>query len=116
MEGRTASGTQKATSLGFPTVNLSYESKNVPDTGIYAGALIYDGEEYPGAVCLAPNGKLEIYCFETIPFTHSKEVSVAFMKRMSDYINGSDDEMKEKIARDVETAKQFFVDSEEKIG
>lgn len=106
--GTISEGSKKATALGYPTVNLAHESRELPAPGIYAGALICDGEEYPGAICLAPDGKLEIHCVRTAPRIHLPDASFIFYKKISDFIPGNDEEMKRKIADDIAKTKEFF--------
>ena len=115
IEGTIIEGDKKASALGFPTINIAYRAGELPEIGIYAGGLIYDGEEYPGAICLAPDKKIEIHCFETVPIKHLTEASLVFRAKISEYVSGDDDAMKKKIADDVKKTKQFFVASKEKI-
>ena len=84
IEGTIIEGSKQASELGFPTINLACKSLNQPEAGIYAGSLLYDGEEYRGAACLAPSGKLEIHCFATVPMKHIKDASIALYEKVSE--------------------------------
>ncbi|MEK7076929.1 MAG: riboflavin kinase [Patescibacteria group bacterium] len=112
IEGTIIEGSKRASELGFPTINLAYESVHQPDAGVYAGSLLYDGEEYRGAACLAPNGKLEIHCFQAVPLKHIKEASIALYEKVSEYVVGDDGTMRATIAGDIEKSKRCFADLE----
>ena len=117
IEGEIIHGQHMGTGIGFPTINLSFEKERiVPRCGVYASRIKIAGNEYKGISNIGRKptaGEFDVNV-ETNIFDFDKDVygenaEVIPEKFIRDEMKfGSFEELKNQIARDVESVKKAF--------
>ena len=124
--GTVTPGKQLGTQLGFPTANIAYqpESRSWPREGVYAGIAHVEGEDL-SYVCILNQGRhptvpegaptIEAHVLDFSGDLYGKRVSVEYLHFIRPEKKfASLDELKAQIARDGETAREYFRSTEAK--
>ena len=111
---RTCSGTVqkgegRASTLGFPTVNIPLPDADV--SGVFAGVVRHKDREYHAAIFAdPPRGLLEAYLLDFDEELYGEEVTMTLHTKIRDVEHFSDDnKLKERIAKDVEEVKKYLL-------
>jgi riboflavin kinase/FMN adenylyltransferase len=119
VRGEVAVGDRRGRTIGFPTANVVPDPVQlVPASGVYAGFARVDDKEYPACtnVGVAPTfqrgeSKVEAYLLDFDGDLYGKVVDVSFVERIrSEKRFSGIDELKARIARDVEEARRITGD------
>ncbi len=114
ISGRVVNGQHLARSLGFPTVNiLPNEKQLTPQNGVYLTRICFDGEEKFGItnVGIRPTVNTNILCAETHIFDfdgdlYEKSITVNFIRFIRKETKFSSvEEMATQVKKDIEVAK-----------
>ncbi|WP_027721611.1 bifunctional riboflavin kinase/FAD synthetase [Maridesulfovibrio zosterae] len=102
--------------LGFPTANIKLEDELFPKKGVYAIRVEVDGDVRPGVANIGKNPtfgndalSVEAHIFDFSENIYGKNIRVHFIQRIRSErkFNGLD-ELKERIAIDIELAKSIL--------
>ena len=83
-------GRGEGTSLGFPTANVRFEGRCLPEEGVYGGYVVRRGDAWPAAINVGPpytftfrgSNTLEANLMGFVGNLYDEEVSVVFVKRL----------------------------------
>jgi riboflavin kinase / FMN adenylyltransferase len=116
LDGVVVGGDQRGGTLGYPTANLAIEpGLIVPAYGIYAGsARLEDGETRRAAISIGTNPhyggeerRIEPYLLDFDGDLYGRRLVVELWERLRDeQVFGSEQELIDQIARDVEATRQ----------
>ena len=97
-------GTKRAEALGFPTVNIPLDDKNV--SGVYVAQVFFDGEKYPAAAFADEKRKiLEAHIVDVDLALYGKSITIELLKKIRDSRSfENDEELRGAIAADSEAA------------
>ncbi len=113
IKGKTEKGQGMGSKLGYPTLNIAYEGE---EHAVYAGKVLLDGQWHWAAINLGRRPTIgddlvlcEAYLLDwSCEIAEGTEVEVEIIKEVSKAIKcNSLEELKEKIARDVEMVRAF---------
>lgn len=119
MLGRVVKGQGIGHKLGFPTANIDVAPRQiVPKDGVYAARAIFDGSNLPGVCNIGMRPTLdghtrtiEIYIDGFEGNIYEVDLATAFHSRLRDEVRfESLESLTEQIARDVEAARELYVD------
>jgi riboflavin kinase/FMN adenylyltransferase len=110
--GTVVEGYQKGRELGFPTANVRSANELIPDRGVYAVIVEWQGQRYEGVANIGFNPtfgrtalSVEIHLFNFSQQLYGEAVEVSFVKKIRDErAFPSIAELVKQIGRDVETA------------
>lgn len=113
LSGTVVYGNQRGNKIGFPTANLALEVAKiaVPQGGVYAVKVYFDGKCYEGMGNIGKNptfgdveeARLEVNIFDFDGNLYGKEITVAFYERIRGEVKfTSVDELVEQIKKDKE--------------
>ena len=117
--GTVARGRGIGAKLGFPTVNLFVENRDLPVFGVYASRIRVRGKTLPGVtnVGVRPTvgsdahgapPSVETYIFDFSEDVYGEEITVVLEKFLREEKKfGSAEELAEQVRRDMENAKNF---------
>ena len=71
--------------LGFPTMNLQTETKEIPPVGVYAGKAVLDNKSYLAGILINPTGKIEAHLINYSGDAYGKEVTLETDKFLREY-------------------------------
>ena len=117
IEGQIIRGDQRGRTIGFPTANLKPTNRVIPKYGVYATANLIDGEWHKSItnVGVRPTfdgdkePSIESYIFDFDGDLYGDVLRVRFLHRIRDEKKfGGIDELKAQIARDSNTALNYF--------
>ncbi len=120
--GQVVHGKELGRKMGFPTANVAMpKHKALPDFGIYIAKVKTKSGTYPAVVSLGfhptvPEGDitLEAHLLGYSEDLYGQKVRVRFLKRIRPEIRfDTIDELKEQIAKDVQTARSYFREQKE---
>ncbi|WP_414703612.1 bifunctional riboflavin kinase/FAD synthetase [Pseudalkalibacillus sp. SCS-8] len=123
IRGTVIHGDNRGHTIGFPTANIQLsDTYKLPKTGVYAVRMEVNGEWYDGVcnVGYKPTFRdqqpdkpsVEVHLFSFDATIYGEEVTVEWCENIrSEQKFSSIDELKEQIARDVETAKRILQNS-----
>lgn len=122
MSGIVVRARGRGRSIGFPTVNLHTHYPLVPKRGVYVSEVEFDGVRHPGVTNVGYNPtfgdqerSIETFIIDFKDDLYDKELKLYFLERIRDEVKFSDaDELKARIAGDVEAAKEYFRGGSEK--
>ena len=110
---RTCSGTVqkgegRASTLGFPTVNIPLPDADV--SGVFAGVVRHKDREYHAAIFAdPPRGLLEAYLLDFDEDLYGQEVSMTLLRKLRDSKPfSSDEELRVMIGNDVEAVRRYL--------
>jgi riboflavin kinase/FMN adenylyltransferase len=116
--GRVVYGRQLGRTIGAPTANISLRRRGVALSGVFA--VTVDGAGLCAAPAIANVGtrptidagqrpNLEVHLLESNPDLYGERLSVSFRHKLRDEQRfDSVDELKEKIASDIDSARNWF--------
>ena len=116
LEGTVMRGEGRGRQLGFPTANLSTENELFPPNGVYATAVLMDGEIHASVTNVgvrptfgASGPVVESHIFDVDRDLYGCRIRVAFVQRLRDELAFSDgDALRVQIARDCDEARALF--------
>ena len=116
LEGTVTRGEGRGRQLGFPTANLSTENELFPPNGVYATAVLMDGEIHASVTNVgvrptfgASGSVVESHIFDVDRDLYGRSIRVAFVQRLRDELAFSDgDALRVQIARDCDAARALF--------
>ena len=115
LDGVVVSGDQRGGTLGYPTANLAVEpGLLVPRYGIYAGAAAVDGDTHRAAISIGLNPhyggaerRIEPHLLDFEGDLYGRRLVVELWQRLRDeQVFGSERELIDQIAEDVEAARK----------
>lgn len=112
-------GKQIGNTLGFPTANINYNTQKVlPKTGVYITTTTVDGRDFPSITNVGYNPtvttnnkdiKIETYLLDYNDSLYGEEIKVNFIKKIrNERTFESVIQLKDQIAKDVLTARNYF--------
>ncbi|MEE8131402.1 MAG: bifunctional riboflavin kinase/FAD synthetase [Vicinamibacterales bacterium] len=116
LEGTVTRGEGRGRQLGFPTANLSTDNELFPPNGVYATAVLMDGEIHASVTNVgvrptfgASGPVVESHIFDIDRDLYGCKIRVAFVQRLRDELAFSDsDALRVQIARDCDEARTLF--------
>ena len=116
LEGTVTRGVGRGRQLGFPTANLSTDNELFPPNGVYATAVLMDGEIHASVTNVgvrptfgASGPVVESHIFDVDRDLYGCRIRVAFVQRLRDELAFSDgDALRVQIARDCDEARALF--------
>ena len=109
--------------LGFPTANVDYGKQVLPKEGVYATALLFDGEAYAAVTNVGSNPTVggtkrtvETHVIGRELDLYGAEVAVLFLRRLRDEVRFvSKEALAKQIGADAEAAKKVFEETEKSV-
>ena len=116
IEGTVTRGEGRGRRLGFPTANLSTDNELFPPNGVYATAVLMDGEIHASVTNVgvrptfgASGPVVESHIFDVDRDLYGCRIRVAFVQRLRDEVAFSDsDALRVQIGRDCDEARALF--------
>ena len=116
VEGTIEKGAGRGRTIGFPTINLKTDFPLIPKRGVYISEVDIDGKKRPAVTNIGFNPTfdgqaqtIETYILDFSGDLYNQEIALYFLERVRDEAKfGSVDELREKIWKDVETARNYF--------
>ena len=118
LEGTVAHGEQRGRQLGFPTANLDTDNELFPPNGVYATAVLIDGDIHaavtnvglrPTFTRTSPGPVVESHIFDLDQDLYGRDIKVAFVQRLRDEVAFTDgDALRTQIGRDCDQARALF--------
>jgi riboflavin kinase / FMN adenylyltransferase len=116
MEGRVVKGFGRGKELGFPTINIETEFSLIPKNGVYSTEIETKEGRFHSVTNIGYNptfdGKdltIETYILDFSGDLYGNEVILRFHRRIRDEMKfNSVDELKARIAKDVEVTSEYF--------
>lgn len=116
LEGTVTRGAGRGRQLGFPTANLSTDNELFPPNGVYATAVLMDGEIHASVTNVgvrptfgASGPVVESHIFDVDRDLYGCRIRVAFVQRLRDELAFSDgDALRVQIVRDCDEARALF--------
>ena len=71
--------------LGFPTVNLATDVKELPPQGVYAGTAELEGKKYRAGIVIGPGEKIEAHLIGYEGDAYGKEVTLKLNKFLREF-------------------------------
>ncbi|MGZ8251354.1 MAG: bifunctional riboflavin kinase/FAD synthetase [Methylophilaceae bacterium] len=115
ISGKVVHGAKRGRQLGFPTANVHMRHERPALTGVYAVKLdSYEGVANLGVrptVAGTPRLSLEVHLLDFDGDLYGRHVHVSFLQKLRDEMKFPDfDALKQQIALDAATARQYFAD------
>lgn len=85
ISGRVLKGEGYGKKLGFPTVNLKPETKEIPKAGVYAGSAVLDDKKYRAGIVVGPGDKLEAHLIGYNGNAYGKKVTLETEKFLREF-------------------------------
>lgn len=106
--GTVIRGSQRAATLGYPTINLAVDNMNVD--GIFAATVRINGQERPAAAFADPlRGLLEAYILDMHEDLYGAHATIVLHKKLRRNQHFENDEaLKVAIDSDVEAVRAYF--------
>ena len=116
IEGTVVKGEGRGRTIGFPTINLKTEFPLIPKRGIYITDVDVGGKRYPAVTNIGYNPTfdgqsltIETYILDFSGDLYDRNIALYFLERVRDEVRFSGvDELKERIWKDVEAAREYF--------
>jgi len=103
ISGKVIRGDGYGKKLGFPTLNLDTDNKNLPKEGIYSGNAVLDGKKYRAGIVIGPNTKVEAHLLGYTGDAYGKEVTLEVKKFIREYKKfDTEEELINQIKKDIE--------------
>lgn len=119
LQGEVTGGSSRGRSMGLPTANLeAAESKIIPPSGVYAGAVFADQAWLPAAISVGNNptfggldrDRIEVHIIGYDGCLYGETLRVIFFEKMRPTYKFPDaDKLKNQIKRDIFQARDIFV-------
>ena len=85
ISGKVIKGDGYGRKIGYPTVNLETNIKEVPPEGVYAGKALLDGIQYKAGIVIGPADKIEAHLIGYAGDAYGKEVKLEIKKFLREY-------------------------------
>jgi len=116
IEGTVVKGDGRGRTIGFPTINLKTEFPLIPKRGVYITDVDVGGKRYPAVTNIGYNPTfdgqsltIETYILDFSGDLYDRNIALYFLERVRDEVRFSSvDELKERIWKDVDTAREYF--------
>lgn len=116
IEGTVVKGEGRGRTIGFPTINLKTEFPLIPKRGVYITDVDVGGKRYSAVTNIGYNPTfdgqsltIETYILDFSGDLYDQEIALYFLERVRDEAKfGSVDELRERIWKDVEIARNYF--------
>jgi riboflavin kinase/FMN adenylyltransferase len=116
IEGTVVKGEGRGRTIGFPTINLKTEFPLIPKRGVYITDVDVGGKRYPAVTNIGYNPTfdgqsltIETYILDFSGDLYDRNIALYFLERVRDEVRFSSvDELKERIWKDVDTAREYF--------
>ncbi len=116
IEGVVVHGVNRGKNMGFPTINFETVFELIPHNGVYITEVEFDGKKWPSVTNIGFNptfdGKkllVETHILDYAGNLYDRDVMIYFHDRIREEEKFKDmAELKERIARDVAVAKEYF--------
>ncbi len=117
IEGTVVMGAQRGSAIGYPTINLETQYSLVPANGVYVTEVEVHGRRHGAVTNIgydptftdARVRTIETFILDFDGTLYGEKVKLRFLKRLRDEIKFSSvDELKARIAGDVDTARSYF--------
>jgi riboflavin kinase/FMN adenylyltransferase len=116
IEGTVVKGEGRGRTIGFPTINLKTEFPLIPKRGVYIADVDVGGKRYSAVTNIGYNPTfdgqsltIETYILDFSGDLYDQEIALYFLERIRDEVRFSSvDELKERIWKDVEVARNYF--------
>lgn len=117
IEGTVVKGAQRGGTIGYPTINLETQYSLIPANGVYVTEAEVHGRRYGAVTNVGYNPtftdgrsrSIETFILDFDGTLYGEKVRLRFCKRLRDEMKFSGvDELKARIADDVETARAYF--------
>lgn len=116
IEGTVIKGDGRGRTIGFPTINLKSDFPLIPKRGVYISMVEIDGKKFSGVTNIGYNPTfdgqgltIETYILDFSQDLYGREIALYFLNRIRDEVKFSSvDELKGRIWKDVETAREYF--------
>jgi riboflavin kinase/FMN adenylyltransferase len=107
-KGVIGSGSQRAGGLGFPTINIPLADKAI--SGIYAGIVTVEGNEYRGALYADPKREvLEAHLLDFAGNLYGKTAVIRLLKKIrEDALFDDEAALISMIESDILSVKRYF--------
>lgn len=116
IEGTVVKGDGRGRTIGFPTINLKTDFPLIPKRGVYITYVEFDGKKFPAVTNIGFNPTfhgqtitIETYLLNFSGDLYNRNIALYFLERVRDEVKfESVDELKERIGKDVEKARNYF--------
>lgn len=116
IEGTVIKGDGRGRTIGFPTINLKSDFPLIPKRGVYISMVEIDGKKFSAVTNVGYNPTfdgqgltIETYILDFSQDLYGREIALYFLNRIRDEVKFSSvDELKGRIWKDVETAREYF--------
>jgi riboflavin kinase/FMN adenylyltransferase len=116
IEGTVVKGDGRGRTIGFPTINLKTEFPLIPKPGVYISNVDVGGKRYPAVTNIGYNPTfdgqsltIETYILDFFGDLYDRNIALYFLERVRDEAKfGSVDELRERIWKDIEIARNYF--------
>ena len=85
VSGTVVKGAGYGKKLGFPTVNLATETKELPPQGVYAGMAELEGKKYRAGIVIGPEDRVEAHLIGYSGDAYDKIVKLEVKKFLRDF-------------------------------
>ncbi|OGI59484.1 hypothetical protein A3C60_01570 [Candidatus Nomurabacteria bacterium RIFCSPHIGHO2_02_FULL_37_45] len=111
IKGKVIRGDGYGRKLGFPTVNLETNAKELPKEGVYSGMATFDGKEYCAGIVIGPKEndqhKIEAHLIGYSDDAYEKEVILKINKFLREYKKfETEEELIVQIKKDIDICSQ----------
>jgi riboflavin kinase/FMN adenylyltransferase len=119
IEGTVVRGAQRGGAIGYPTINLETDYSLIPANGVYVTQVEVHGRRHGAVTNIGYDPTftderirtIETFILDFDGTLYGEKVKLHFLKRLRDEIKFSGvDELKARIAGDVESARSYFVE------
>lgn len=102
ISGKVVKGDGYGKKLGFPTVNLETNTKELPPDGVYAGRATLESIKYRAGIVIGPAGKVEAHLIQYNGDAYGKEVVLEVEKFLREYKKfNTEEELINQIKKDI---------------
>ena len=117
MIGRVIHGSARGRTMHFPTANIDIHGRIVPAFGVYASAVLVNGEWHCGALSIGTNPtfhdinetRCEVYILDFTGDIYGEEMPVFLLGRVRDMQTFADKEaLMNQIAHDIEACRKIY--------
>ena len=115
IRGTVVHGKGEGSAIGYPTANLSYDSGNIPERGVWTARVLVDFRAVEGlaVVGMWTQGNdlpsVEVHLLDFKENLYDKEIAVSLVKKLRDVESfPSVESLIAQIKKDEEAARAFF--------
>lgn len=102
ISGKVIRGDQYGRKIGFPTVNLETQMRELPPAGVYAGEALLENVVYRAGIAIDPNNKVDAHLIGYNGDAYGKEVKLTLKKFLREYKHfDTEEELINQIKKDI---------------